>query len=419
MRRLIQNNSRLPLPYDVRVEEFLNYFDYAYPRPAAGEIFKLYNDVTECPWNPANQLLRVGLQAPSFDTDTRPGANIVLLLDVSGSMSGSDRLPLLRSAMLEVVTHDLGPEDYVSIITYASGVSTVLPPTACTNLNKLEILSKIGSLTAGGGTNGSGGLQLAYQTAKQQLIPGGVNRILLGSDGDFNVGITSQSQLTQLVKTEAANGVTLTTLGFGIGNLNDSLMEALAANGNGNYHYVDTLNEAIKILVQESRSTFEVIAKDVKIRVEFDPTQVLKYRLIGYENRGLSDQEFEDDNVDAGELGLGDSVTALYEIVPAPNKALAPDIMAIVDVRYKPLDCERSKLMTTTVPNITRRPAPTDARFAAAVAEYAMLLRNSKYKGDATFASALQLAIEAKGDDPYGHRAEFVELVQRASILAK
>lgn len=417
MRRYLQSYSDLPPGTEVRIEEFLNYFDYAYPRPAGDAPFKLYNDLIVCPWKNEHQLLRVAIQAPEFMGGERPAANIVMLLDVSGSMSSRDKLPLLKSAMAQVVQDVLGPADRVAIVTYASGVDTPLASTPCTTAGKAAILAAINALDAGGATNGSGGLQAAYAIAKANLLPGKINRVLLGSDGDFNVGITSQPELTALVKQELASGVSLTTLGFGIGNLRDSLMESLAANGNGNYHYLDTIQEAVKVLVQEARSTFETIARDVKVRVEFDPARVYQYRLLGYENRGLSDEEFEDDTVDAGELGLGDSVTALYEIVPVPGKSLAGDVIAILDVRYKPLDCGRSRLLTSTVGGVVRDPAPKDALFAAGIAEFGMLLRGSRYKGGSTYGFARSLVEAGLGYDPFGHRAELVQLIDRAAQL--
>jgi len=418
MRRYIDHSQSLPHGTEVRIEEYLNYFDYAYPRPRNDAPFEIYNDLIACPWAPQHHLLRIGLQAPEFGGVSRPAANIVMLIDISGSMGPKDRLPLLKDAMVKVVEQTLGPEDRVAIVTYASGIATKLPSTPCTPQGKSAIIQAINALKASGATNGSGGLQMAYAIAKENLIPGQVNRVLLGSDGDFNVGITNVTQLTQLVQAELSSGVSLTTLGFGIGNLRDTLMEALAANGNGNYHYIDTLDEAVKVLVQEARSTFQVIARDVKIRVEFDPAVVHKYRLIGYENRGLTDQEFEDDAVDAGELGLGDSVTALYEIIPQPNKALTQDVMAIVDVRYKPVDCERSRLITSTVTNQVMQPAPSDSRFAAGVAAYGMLLRNSKYLGASTYTLARALVEEGLAYDPFGHREELLNLIAKAAIIA-
>jgi secreted protein with Ig-like and vWFA domain len=334
-------------------------------------------------------------------------------------MIGDDRLALLQEALILVVDEYLDARDRVAIVTYSSDGQVVLPSTQCTPENKPEIIDTIAGLVAEGYTHASEGLDLAYQEAEQYFVPGGVNRVIIGSDGDFNVGITSEEGLINYIRWKAQTGVSLTALGFGLGNLRDNLMEAIADNGNGNYAYIDTLLEARRVLIEEVQSTFEVIASDVKLQVEFNPDLVHAWRLIGYENRVLGDHQFNDDTVDAGEIGAGHTVTALFEIVPAPQKIAREDITCIIDLRYKKPYCTTSRLLTGFAEDSggTWQSASNDFRFAAGVAAFGMLLRNSQHDGTSTWSLARQLALNGRGEDIYGYRNEFVQLISLASSI--
>ncbi len=427
--------GRLPPPDAVRIEEMINYFDYAYPQPAGDEPFSVNVEVAECPWNGAHLLARIGLKGYEFAPGERPPANLVFLIDVSGSMQPANKLPLLQQA-LKLLVNELEPDDRVAMVVYAGASGLVLPSTPATN--RAAIVNALDNLSAGGSTNGGAGIQLAYDTAAAAYIPGGVNRVILATDGDFNVGVVSQSALVEMVAARAKEGVFLSVLGFGMGNLKDGTLESLADKGNGNYAYIDTLNEAQKVLVEQMGGTLVTIAKDVKIQIEFNPAEVAAYRLIGYENRLMAAEDFNDDRKDAGEIGAGHTVTALYELVPpglegevlsvdplkyqtplAPSEGAANGELMTVKLRYKEPEGEVSKLIAVPVRDsgLTLEQSSDDFAFAAAVAAFGMLLRGSTHAGAADYGLVESLALGAMGDDAYGYRAEFVSLVQRAREL--
>jgi Ca-activated chloride channel family protein len=439
MRRFV-NRGQLPPKDSVRIEELVNYFDYRYPQPTGDAAFSVDVVVSSCPWAPKHKLMRIGLKGREIQADRRPPSNIVLLLDVSGSMEDPNKLPLLRQAM-KMLINKLDGNDRVAIVVYAGASGLVLPSTTCSGFNKDKIIAALDRLQAGGSTHGSAGIQLAYETAQKNFIRGGINRVILCTDGDFNVGTTNRGDLTRLIEEKAQSGIFLTVLGFGMWNLKDSTMEQLADKGNGNYGYIDTINEARKILVDEISSTLVTIAKDVKIQIEFNPAEVNAYRLIGYENRMLRAEDFNDDKKDAGEIGAGHRVTALYEIVPAGvamdtpgvdplkyQKPTAPTAVAgegellTLKLRYKQPDGDKSRLLTYAIREENHweplDSAEPDFRFAAAVAEFGMLLRDSKYKGAASFDQVIELAKAGKGDDEYGYRSEFINLARTAQALA-
>jgi Ca-activated chloride channel family protein len=426
--RRFLTEGRLPPPDAVRVEEMINYFRFDYPQPSRGEPFSITTELAECPWNPAHRLALIGIQGREL-TDREPAPrNLVFLLDVSGSMSTPDKLPLVRNAM-RMLADVLTPADRVAIVVYAGASGLLLPST--TGDRKDAIHRAIAQLEAGGSTNGGAGITLAYQVAREHFIRDGVNRVILATDGDFNVGVTNQDELVRLIEQERTSGVFLSVLGVGAGNLKDSTMEKLADKGNGNYSYLDSLHEARKVLVREAGATLTTIAKDVKIQVEFNPAVVSAYRLIGYENRALRNEDFNNDRKDAGEMGAGHSVTALYEIIPVgvdlvdplkyqPRSQLPRDAdtteAATVKVRYKAPGADVSRLTTTVVRN-TPRAMTANLAFASAVAEFGMLLRGSEYRGNASYEAALARARAFRGSDPEGYRAEFVRLVDLASGL--
>ncbi|MCW5803685.1 MAG: von Willebrand factor type A domain-containing protein [Deltaproteobacteria bacterium] len=435
VRRFLRTGS-LPQHDAVRLEEMINYFHYDYPAPVHGSPFSISTELGPSPWNAAHKVMRIGLQAPPIADAAVPPRNLVFLIDVSGSMETSDKLPLLVQAMNLVVDH-LRSQDKVSIVVYAGASGLVLP---ATNGDKKEtIRAALASLSAGGSTNGGDGIRLAYKLARNSFLEKGINRVILCTDGDFNVGTTSQGELTRLIEQERDFGVFLTVLGFGMGNLKDSTMEKLADRGNGNYAYIDSIDEARKVLVKQAGATLVTVAKDVKIQVEFNPAVVAGYRLIGYENRLLRDQDFNDDTKDAGEIGAGHSVTALYEIVPAGVEVPAPKVdklkyqrpaerfgrvtseVATVKVRYKAPDAAMSKLIERIVPDASPAAAQTsnDFRWATAVAGFGMLLRESKHKGSATWDNVLATARGAVGADPEGYRKEMVKLVEDARKLKR
>ena len=435
IRRFLRS-GRLPPKDSVRIEEMLNYFSYDYPQPTGNQPFATHVELAGCPWNSEHRLARIGIQGRDMAPSRRPATNLVFLLDVSGSMSSDNKLPLLKQAM-KLLLMELDERDQVSIVVYAGASGLVLPSTPCNE--SATIFAALDNLDAGGSTNGGAGIQLAYDTASDAFIKGGVNRVILATDGDFNVGITGRGDLVELIEEQAASDIFLTVLGFGIGNLKDATMEQLADKGNGNYAYIDTINEAQKVLVDELTATLVTIAKDVKIQVEFNPAQVLAYRLIGYENRILAARDFNDDTRDAGEIGAGHSVTALYEIVPvgapAPPSAVDPlkyqrtpelstaagsDELMTIKLRYKQPTGTRSQLLSHPVKDGGRSyaQASTDFKFAAAVAAFGMLLRDSPHKGTASYDGVLELAGEGTGEDHYGYREEFVEIVDKARSLA-
>ena len=431
VRRFLRDRQ-LPPKDAVRIEELINYFRFDYPAPEDGAPFSVTSHVAECPWNREHRLVLLGLQARRLAEGQIPPRNLVFLIDVSGSMGDARKLPLVKAAM-GLLADQLTEQDRISIVVYAGASGLVLPPTS--GDRKGEIRAALAALEAGGSTAGGAGIQLAYKTAQETFIEGGVNRVVLATDGDFNVGLTSHGDLSRLIAEKRKTGVSLSVLGFGMGNLKDSTMEMLADRGNGNYAYVDTLAEARKVLVAEAGSTLVTVAKDVKLQVEFNPAAVSTYRLIGYENRVLADADFNDDAKDAGDMGAGHSVTALYEVVPAGAKpgtrrvdplkyqedrrpsarADASELMT-VKLRYKAPDGDTSQLFAMAVKDSARTES-ADVRFAAAVAEFGMLLRDSEHKGTASFASVLELAREGQGHDPGGYRAEFIRLVEAAQAL--
>ncbi|OPX24009.1 MAG: hypothetical protein B1H04_03045 [Planctomycetales bacterium 4484_123] len=434
--RRFLNSGRLPPPGAVRIEEMINYFSYDYAPPRDGRPFAVHVDVAGCPWAPGHRLVRIGLKGREIALDKRPATNLVFLLDVSGSMRPPNKLPLLKRAM-KMLVERLGENDRVAIVVYAGASGLVLPSTTCDK--KETILEALDRLAAGGSTNGGAGIQLAYNIASANFIKGGINRVILCTDGDFNVGVTNRSELVRLIEKKARTGVFLSVLGFGMGNYKDSTLEKLADKGNGNYAYIDTISEARKVLIKQMAGTLITIAKDVKIQVEFNPARVARYRLIGYENRLLRKEDFNDDTKDAGEIGAGHTVTALYEIVPVgAEPASRPEVdplkyqrpgqlseaassgeLLTVKLRYKLPDGDKSTLMTRPIVDRGMKfaEAPQDFRFAAAVAAFGMILRDSKYKGNYSLEAVAELAAASVGRDPHGYRAEFVKLVKTARSL--
>jgi len=424
----------LPPGDAVRIEEMINYFSYDYPPPREGEPFSVNLEIAQCPWNAQHRLLRVGLKGREIDRHDRGPSNLVFLLDISGSMS--DELPLVKQAM-RLLVEQLAAEDRVAIVTYASETGVRLPSTR--GEQKGQILAAIESLAPGGSTNGSGGIQLAYQQGTENFIAGGTNRVIWATDGDLNVGITRDEELVRFIEEKATSGVFLTVLGFGTGNLKDSKLEKLADRGNGVYAYIDNLREARKVLIEQMTGSLMTIAKDVKLQIGFNPAEVAAYRLIGYENRLLAAPDFDNDRKDAGEIGAGHTATALYELIP-PGASDAPDVAdrkaprdgetspgaaagsavtATVSLRYKEPDGMYSRRLDFSVRDQGKRfgEASTDFQFAAAVGAFGMLLRGSQYRGDATSAAVEEYAASAVGSDPQGYRAEFVDLVRRARQL--
>jgi Ca-activated chloride channel family protein len=432
IRRFIQSGG-LPPADAVRIEEIVNYFDYEYPDPTGEDPFAIVTEVSQCPWNEQNRLVLVGLQGKRPPAAELPPSNLVFLLDVSGSMSSADKLPLVQGGYRLMVSQ-LRKEDRVAIVTYAGAAGLVLPSTP--GDQKQTILEAIDRLSAGGSTAGAEGILLAYEVAKENFIQKGNNRVILATDGDFNVGISSNEELEKLIEDKRKEGIFLSVLGFGTGNLKDQRMEQLADKGNGNYAYVDGLLEAKKVFMTQLTGTLFTIAKDVKIQIEFNPLKVAKYRLVGYENRMLAREDFLDDKKDAGELGAGHRVTALYEVVPAEDKPKAAEEsrytetklkdtaatsgeLMLVKLRYKHPDLDKSVGMEQPAldQDTPLDKASANFRFAAAAAGFGMLLKDSKFKGTATFDSVLALARGAKGEDPFGYRAEFIQLVEKAQLL--
>ena len=437
MRRFL-NDGSAPPPEAVRIEEMINYFKYSYPQPKGPQPFSITTELAECPWNNQHRLALIGLQGKNIDSTEVPPRNLVFLIDVSGSMEDDDKLPLVRHG-LRMLTATLRANDRVAIVVYAGNSGLVLPST--TGDKKEVIDAAIAGLDAGGSTNGGEGIKLAYRIARQNFINDGVNRVILATDGDFNVGIVDQGELEKLIERERESRVFLSVLGVGEGNLQDATMEMLADKGNGNYSYLDSAHEAQRVLIKEASSTFVTIAKDVKIQVEFNPANVGAYRLIGYENRMLKKEDFNDDRKDAGEIGAGHSVTAIYEIVPAgvaldgplvdPLKYAAPapakpgsasaakkydDELLTVKLRYKAPDGGASKLTSTVVVN-RLQPIGANLGFASAVAEAGMVLRETSQAKNASFSSAIARAKQFRGDDAEGYRAEFIRLMELAAAL--
>jgi Ca-activated chloride channel homolog len=436
VRRFI-NEGELPPADAVRIEELVNYFKYDYPEPEGNDPFSISAEVAACPWQPEHKLVHIGLQGKRIPVDIAPANNLVFLIDTSGSMNSYDKLPLLKSAF-RLLTDQLREQDRVAIVAYAGSAGVVLPSTP--GSNREEILSAIDNLNAGGPTAGGAGISLAYQIARGNFIKSANNRVILATDGDFNVGVSGDGDLISLIENERKSGVFLTVLGFGTGNIKDSKMELLADKGNGNYAYVDTIHEARKVLVSGLAGTLNTIAKDMKVQVEFNPATVRGYRLIGYENRLMRAEEFNDDKKDAGELGAGHSVTALYEVIPVgvrtklshvdplryqsrkpKTAAFESEELLTVKVRYKAPKSETSAMVARSVMDDDTEVATAseNTRFAVAVAEFGMLLRNSKLKGRSSFDNCLALARDARGDDPGGHRTEFISLVEKSAQLMR
>lgn len=434
VRRFLSRGS-LPYPDAVRIEELVNYFTYDYPRPEGDDPFSFTTELARCPWNQEHQLLLVGLQGRSVDLRDVPPANLVFLLDVSGSMGVENKLPLLKEA-LGLLVDTLNQDDRIAIVAYAGAAGLVLPPTP--GNNREAILAAMDNLEAGGSTAGGAGIELAYRTALENLRPGGNNRVILATDGDFNVGASSQGELTRLIEEKRDLGIYLTVLGLGMGNYKDSTMESLADRGNGNYAYIDTLNEARKVLVDQQQSTLFTIAEDVKIQIEFNPLKVESYRLLGYENRILAAADFSDDTKDAGEIGAGHSVTALYEIIPAGPEAASDESSALryqtsrineeiagsgelgfIQFRYKNPGEDQSRLISSPIPG---NPTPfgkasSNLQFAATVAEWGSLLRGSEYGDKDPLERLMATAGANLGEDRFGYRREFLELLVKTDEI--
>ncbi len=434
VRRFI-NGNQFPYKDAVRIEEMINYFSYDYPLPKDRHPFSIYTEISTCPWNDAHRLIHIGLQGKKFESTELPPSNLVFLLDVSGSMSPANKLPLLQQAF-KLLVRELGANDRVSIVVYAGAAGLVLPSTEARN--KDAIIGAIDRLNAGGSTAGGAGIRLAYKVAEENFIQEGNNRIILATDGDFNVGVSSTSELVRMIEDYRKKGIFLTILGFGMGNYKDGRMEQLADKGNGNYYYVDNLMEAKKVFVNDMRGTLFTIAKDVKLQIEFNPAKVKAYRLIGYENRLLNKEDFADDTKDAGELGAGHTVTALYEIIPYGSQEEVPGVddlryqdtrissaafkskeIMTLKLRYKKPDGKKSKLIVHPLKDkdISLARTSENFKFSAAVAAFGMLLRDSEFKGDTTYKSVLNLARNGKGKDAFGYRSEFIQLVEKCSLL--
>ena len=431
MRRFIKNGQQPPKDA-IRIEEMINYFNYGYEEPTGRDPFSINTSYSLAPWNDEHYLVRIGLKGKSIPTEDLPPSNLVFLIDVSGSMGSPNKLPLLKSAF-KMLTNELREEDRVSIVVYAGAAGLVLEPTA--GDNKQAIHEALDRLQSGGSTAGGAGIKLAYQVAKENFSKEGNNRVIIATDGDFNTGPSSNATMERLIEEKRKEGIFLTVLGFGMGNYKDSKMEILAYKGNGNYAYIDNILEAKKVLISEFGGTLFTIAKDVKLQVEFNPVVVRGYRLIGYENRLLNDEDFNDDKKDAGELGSGHTVTALYEVIPAgvesefmkeidplkyqettSAKGNKEDILT-VKFRYKDPDGEKSKLLTRVLKIDEKNPEDEDLLWASAVAGFGMLLRDSEYKQDLTFGQVLSLAKKNSGNDIHGYRKEFIELVEVMSSL--
>ena len=426
VRRML-NDKQKPDKDAVRIEELINYFDYNYTPPAEGSKTPLnaITTLSKCPWNTDNYLLRIGLQAKKIDLTKAPPSNIVFLIDTSGSMYSPDKLPLLKESF-KLLLESLRPEDRVAIVVYAGAERVALPSTPAKE--KDTIIKVLENLEAGGSTAGGAGIQKAYQIARENFIEKGNNRIILATDGDFNVGVRSDGELKRLVEKERQSGVYISVLGYGMGNYRDDMLETIANKGNGNYAYIDNIAEAKKVLVNEFGGTLYTVAKDVKLQLEFNPQYVKQYRQIGYENRALENEDFKDDSKDAGEIGAGHTVTVLYELVPAKGKTTDElryqkqntqahkDELAFLKIRYKDPYIKRAKSVeeSTPIPFTLTDLAQTDDdyRFAAAVAEWGMLLRNSKYKAQSSYNQVLELAKNALGEDKEGYRKEFIDLVE-------
>ena len=434
--RRFLNSGQLPYKDAVRIEELVNYFNYDYEDPKGEHPFSVTTEVSQAPWNPDHKLVHIGLQGKKLDYEDMKPSNLVFLVDVSGSMKSPNKLSLLKSAF-KLLVKNLDDRDRIAIVAYAGAAGLVLPSTPVKE--RSTILSALDKLEAGGSTAGGAGIKLAYKVAKENLIEDGNNRVILATDGDFNVGVSSTSELVRTIEEKRNDGIFLTICGFGMGNYKDGRMESISNAGNGNYFYIDNIMEANKVFVKEMRATLFTIAKDVKIQIEFNPAKVQAYRLIGYENRMLKSEDFNDDKKDAGELGAGHTVTALYEIIPVgvksdfiksvdelkyqkgqiTNQAGSDELMT-VKLRYKRPKEDTSQLLSIVIKDKATKLAKSsnNFKFSAAVAEFGMLLRDSEFKGQASYEHALKLAKEGKGEDLEGYRSEFVQLVKKAALLA-
>lgn len=431
VRRFLNSNT-MPNKDAVRIEEMINYFDYDYPQPTDEHPFSVNMEMGECPWNKEHQLLHVGIKGKEMDKNTVPASNLVFLMDVSGSMDSPNKLPLLKSAF-KVLVNKLRPQDRVAMVVYAGAAGLVLESTP--GNKKEKIIGALDQLSAGGSTAGGAGIKLAYKVAKENFIHDGNNRVILATDGDFNIGASSDAEMVRLIEEKRDDGIFLTVLGFGMGNYKDSKMEQISNAGNGNYAYIDNILEAKKMLGKEIWGTLFTIAKDVKIQIEFNPNKVKAYRLIGYENRLLAKEDFNDDKKDAGEIGAGHCVTALYEIIPADSDEEVGDIdplkyqsnkavnnskdLLTIKFRYKKPDGTKSILITKVLKekDVKNFLVSDNFKFASSVAEFGMLLRDSEFKADATFEKVVERAKNAKGKDEDGYRADFIKLVEIASLL--
>jgi len=429
------NSSQLPPKDSVRIEEMINYFAYDYPQPDGEHPFSITTEVSTSPWNGENRLIHIGIQGRSLDYNNLKPCNLVFLIDSSGSMSDENKLPLLKKS-LKLLLNELGPNDRIAIVVYAGSAGLVLKSTPASK--KDVILAAFDTISSGGSTAGGEGIKLAYRVAKENLIKEGNNRVILCTDGDFNVGASSTSDMVRMIEEKRKDDIYLTICGFGMGNYKDGRMEQISNAGNGNYFYIDSIKEAEKVFVKQMRANMFTIAKDVKIQIEFNPLKVKAYRLIGYENRVLAKEDFDNDGKDAGELGAGHTVTALYEIIPAGSKqdvntsgklkyqetvlkndAASSDELMTIRMRYKPVKENRSKLITKAV--IDTNPVLSETsdnfRFSAAVAGFGMILRDSKFKNDLTPADVIRLAKGSKGKDEEGYRSEFITLVEKYNLL--
>ena len=435
VRRII-GYGQIPPKDAVRIEEMVNYFDYDYPAPEEGSVspLRISPELAPAPWNPNHLLLRIGLQAKKIDLAKAPPSNIVFLIDVSGSMDEENKLPLLKSSF-KMLLGQLRPDDKIAIVTYANGTKVALPSTSVKD--KEKIIKVLDNLYASGGTSGGRGIQLAYEQAQKSFIKNGNNRIILATDGDFNIGINNTTDLEKFIEKQRESGIYMSVLGFGIGNYRDDMAETIADKGNGNYAYIDNITEAKKVLVNELSGTLFAVAKDVKLQLEFNPKYVKEYKLIGYENRMLANEDFTNDKKDAGEIGAGHTVTALYELVPSDGKVAQSlryqsqelnekgkgNELGFLKIRYKDPKVKDAKSVEITESLVFNKKAlketSTDYRFAASVAEFGILLRDNSNKANATYNQVIELAEGAIGKDPEGHRKEFVRLVKSVKMLPK
>ena len=435
VRRII-GYGQIPPKDAVRIEEMVNYFDYDYPAPEEGSAspLRVSPELAPAPWDPNHLLLRIGLQAKKIDLAQAPPSNIVFLIDVSGSMDEENKLPLLQSSF-KLLLGQLRPDDKVAIVTYANGTKVALPSTSVKD--KEKIIKALDNLYASGGTSGGRGIQLAYEQAQKSFIKNGNNRIILATDGDFNIGINNTTDLEKFIEKQRESGIYMSVLGFGMGNYRDDMAETIADKGNGNYAYIDNITEAKKVLVNELSGTLFAVAKDVKLQLEFNPKYVKEYKLIGYENRMLANEDFTNDKKDAGEIGAGHTVTALYELVPSDGKVAQSlryqsqelnekgkgNELGFLKIRYKDPKVKDAKSVEITEPLVFNKKAlketSTDYRFAASVAEFGILLRDNSNKANATYDQVIELAEGAIGKDPEGYRKEFVRLVKSVKMLPK